>query len=418
MSRPSSSTAKVREAKVRAAKGERRGADRVGVAGRAVSAARGTPAALGYRMPAEWEPHQATWLAWPHEPRDWPGKLAPIPWVYGEVVRHLVPGERVRLLVPDAAGEARARALLGRVGVDPSCVDVMRIPTDRSWTRDFCPLFVRRDRDGDIAMTDWKFNGWAKYPNHKLDDQVPARIEAKLGGRRFVAEVGAQRADGEGGPGRGGRGGGGRRGGGRGDERRVRVVLEGGSIDVDGRGTLLTTEECLLSPIQARNPELSREAVEQALGDYLGVTKVLWLGCGIAGDDTHGHVDDLARFVAPRTVVIAQETNPADVNYAPLAENRERLSGMRNAAGERLEVVPLPMPAPLYFDGVRLPASYANFYIANAAVLVPTFNDPADRQALGILSELFPDRPVVGIHAVDLVWGLGTLHCMTQQQPA
>ena len=355
------------------------------------------PAARGYRMPAEWEAHEATWIAWPHERRDWPGKLAPIPFVTAEVVRHLVPGERVRILVNDAATEVRARVVLGRVGVDFARVDFYRVPTDRSWTRDTCPLFVRRDRDGDVTMTDWKFNGWAKYPNHLRDNAVPARLAKRLHMHRFVPMVPR--------PGAGAGG------------RLRQVVLEGGSIDVDGAGTLLTTEECLLSPVQARNPGLSRDDLQRVLGDALGVRKVLWLGRGIAGDDTHGHIDDLARFVGPRTVVLADEPNAADANHEPLAENRERLAGMTNAAGERLEVVALPMPAPLLFDGVRLPASYANFYIGNAAVLVPTFNDPADRRALGILAELFPDRAVVGIHAVDLVWGLGTLHCMTQQQP-
>ena len=357
-----------------------------------------TPATLGYRMPAEWAPHAATILAWPHEKGDWPGKLAPIPWVYGEVVRHLVTGERVRILLPDAATKARARALLDRVGVDLGQVDLIIIPTDRSWTRDTAPIFVRRERDGDVAATDWKFNGWAKYPNHLRDDAVPARLARKLKVRRFVATaLGA--TDGP-------------------KARARQVVLEGGSIDVDGAGTLLTTEECLLSPVQARNPGLDRADLERALGDYLGVRKVVWLGDGIAGDDTHGHVDDLARFVGPRTVVIAQEPNASDPNHRPLAENRRRLDAATDAAGRRLEVVALPMPAAVMLDGVRLPASYANFYIGNAAVIVPTFNDPADRKALGILGDLFPSRKVVGIHAVDLVWGLGTLHCMTQQEPA
>jgi agmatine deiminase len=374
-----------------------------------------TPAALGFRMPAEWEAHEATWLGWPHSRSDWPGKLTPIPWVYGEVVRLLAPGERVRILVRDAALEAGARRLLGRVGVDLEQVDFFRIPTDRSWTRDTCPLFVRRDRqaepgspsdkagrgggDGgrrpEIALTDWKFNGWAKYPNHRRDDAVPGRLARALGLRRFVPLVTGE-----------------------GSQPRPRqMVLEGGSIDVDGAGTLLTTEECLLDPVQARNPGVPRAELERVLGSHLGIRKVLWLGRGIAGDDTHGHVDDLARFVSPGRVVLATESNPADENYPWLAENRERLEGMSDADGRRLEVVPLPMPAPVRLDGIRLPASYANFYIGNAAVLVPTFNDPADRQALGILGELFPDRRVVGVHAVDLVWGLGTLHCMTQQQP-
>jgi len=360
----------------------------------------GSPGAAGYRMPAEWEPHLGTWIAWPHESRDWPGKLAPIFWVYGEVVRQLAGGERVRILVNDSASQARARGVLERVGVDLSQVDFFKVPTDRSWTRDTCPLFVRRASDGNIALTDWKFNGWAKYANHLRDDAVPRRLAQRLGLPRFVPRVVPDLGRKKGGT------------------VLRQVVLEGGSVDVDGAGTLLTTEECLLSPVQARNPGMSRQQLERVLGDFLGVRQVLWLGQGIAGDDTHGHVDDLARFVGKSTVVIAQEPDATDVNHRPLAENRERLSAMTNASGERLDVVSLPMPAPVVFDGTRLPASYANFYVGNNAVLVPTFNDPADRQALGILAELFPGRKVVGIHAVDLVWGLGTLHCMTQQHPA
>jgi agmatine deiminase len=352
-----------------------------------------TPAALGYRMPAEWEPHAATWLAWPHERGDWPGKLATIPWVYGEVVRHLVGGERVRLLVDDAAAASRARRLLGRVGADLGRVDLFRVRTDRVWTRDYCPLFVRRD-DGAVALTSWRFNGWAKYANHTRDAAVPDHLAARLALPAWKPDADDERG------------------------RRRRVVLEGGSIDVNGRGALLTTEECLLSPVQARNPGLPRAALERVLADHLGARKVLWLGEGIVGDDTHGHVDDLARFVGERTVVLARCDDPADENFARLEDNRRRLERMSDEEGRPLTVVPLPMPAPLFLDGRRLPASYANFYIGNAAVLVPTFNDPADRRALEVLAQLFPSRRVVGIHAVDLVWGLGTLHCMTQQEPA
>jgi len=342
-----------------------------------------TPAALGYRLPAEWEPHAATWLAWPHERSDWPGKLAAIPWVYAEVVRHLVPGERVRILVDDEAAERGARRLLRRAGVDLARAEFFRVRTDRSWTRDYGPLFVRRD-DGDVALTNWKFTGWAKYPNWKRDDAVTDRLARLLGRRQWK-------------PG---------------------VVLEGGAIDVNGRGTLLTTEECLLSPVQARNPGLERADLQRVLHDYLGVRKVLWLGQGIAGDDTHGHVDDLARFVDARTVVAVTEDDPTDANYDRLRENAERLARMTDQDAAPLRVVPLPMPAPLSFDGQRLPASYANFYVANGVVLVPTFNDARDREALATLAELFPGRRVVGIHAVDLVLGLGTLHCLTQQEPA
>jgi agmatine deiminase len=348
----------------------------------------GTPAEHGFRMPAEWEPHVATWIAWPHERADWPGKFEPIPWVYGEVVRALVPGERVRILVEDEAHEQGARELLVRAGVPLTRVDFFCVATNRGWTRDFCPLFVR-DAAGEVALTNWRFNGWAKYENHQLDDAVGEKLAARLGRRGWQPRVAGRR-----------------------------VVLEGGSIDVNGRGALLTTEECLLSPIQARNPELERDELERVLGDYLGARKILWLNEGIVGDDTHGHIDDLARFVDERTVVVAQEEESRDENFDRLRENRERLERMTDQDGRPLRVVPLPMPAPLFLDEQRLPASYANFYIGNAAVLVPTFNDANDRRALTTLAELFPTRRVVGIHAVDLVWGLGTLHCMTQQEPA
>jgi agmatine deiminase len=337
----------------------------------------GTPRSLGYRMPAEWAPHAATWLAWPHNREDWPGKFAPIAWVYCDIVRKLARVERVRILVEDEDLEQDARGKLKRAGADLNAVEFFRGGTDRVWTRDYCPLFVKGPQ-GEVAITNWRFNGWAKYDNWKRDDSVPSALAKRLKMRQWK-------------PG---------------------LVLEGGSIDVNGAGLLLTTEECLLSPVQARNPGLSREQIEQALSDYLGVDKVVWLGRGIAGDDTHGHVDDLARFVSPETVVLVSEPDRSDANYEPLRENREILRRYP------LRVVKVPMPAPVVFNGQRLPASYANFYIANRLVLVPTFNDPADRVALDTLARLFTDREVVGIHALDLVWGLGTLHCMTQQQPA
>jgi agmatine deiminase len=271
-------------------------------------------------------------------------------------------------------------------------VRFFRVPTDRSWTRDTCPLFVS-DAAGRVAMTNWRFNGWAKYANHKKDDAINDRLARRLKMRQWTPTVSV-----------GG--------------RPWRVVLEGGSLDVNGEGTILTTEECLLSPVQARNPGMAREELERVLGEHLGARKVLWLGNGIVGDDTHGHVDDLARFVDARTVVVAAEPDASDANHARLTDNRARLERMTTADGEALRVVTLPMPGPVTLDGVRLPASYANFYVANAVVLVPTFNDPRDREALATLAGLFPSREVVGIHAVDLVWGLGTLHCMTQQQPA
>jgi agmatine deiminase len=346
-----------------------------------------SPAGLGWRMPAEWEPHQATWLAWPHNRRDWPGKFAPVPWVYAEIVRHLHTGEFVHILVNDAKAAAGVGRLLARVGVDPTRVRFFIVPTDRVWTRDYAPIFLI-NAAGEVGFLDWQFNAWAKYDNWQNDDAVPARLGETLGLPSWQPE-------------RGGR----------------RVVLEGGSIDVNGQGLLLTTEECLLSPVQARNPGLTREDLEAVFADYLGVRKTLWLGDGIAGDDTHGHIDDLARFVEANRVVTVVEDNPADPNHAPLQENLRRLRAMTDADGRPLEIVTLPMPAPLFFQKQRLPASYANFYIANEKVLVPTFNDPSDRVALGVLAEQFPGRQVVGIHATDLVWGFGTLHCLTQQQP-
>jgi len=335
-------------------------------------------------MPAEWEPQAATWIGWPHNVSDWPGKFPAIPLVYGEIVRHLARGEVVRILVNSRLHQAQASRILKKVGVDLGRVDFLRVPTNRGWTRDYGPIFVRKEREEGLAIARFHFNAWAKYKDWKKDDKIPERAAKRLQLPLIDAKI----------------------------------VLEGGSIDVNGRGSLLTTEECLLDQkVQTRNPGMSRQALETVFRDTLGVTNTLWLGKGIAGDDTHGHVDDLCRFVNPRTVVLCREDNPKDVNYKPLAENRERLQGMHLEKGAAIEVIDLPMPAPLYFDGVRLPASYANFYIANAAVLVPTFNDPKDRIALGIFAELFPDRPVVGIHAVDLVWGLGTLHCLTQQEP-
>lgn len=335
-----------------------------------------TPRELGFRMPAEWEPHEGTWLAWPRNRADWPGRFAPIPWVYGEIVRRLSRVERVHIIAAHRDEEESARRILKKCGAVMEAVDFVHYPTDRVWTRDFGPIFVR-GVSGEIAITNWKFNGWAKYDNWRKDNAIPARLAKRLKMRQWQ-------------PG---------------------VVLEGGSIDVNGRGLLMTTEECLLSPVQARNPHLNRGQIEQALGDYLGAQKIIWLRNGIAGDDTHGHIDDLARFVNRNTVAIVSESDRSDANYEPLRENLKLLRA------QPLRVVKLPMPRPLIFAGQRLPASYANFYVANKLVLVPTFNDPADRVALSTLARLFPDREVVGIHAVELVWGLGTLHCMTQQQP-
>ncbi|MBI5470931.1 MAG: agmatine deiminase family protein [Ignavibacteriae bacterium] len=361
-----------------------------------------SPASLGFRMPAEWEEHEATWIGWPHNKSDWPGKFSTIPWMFGEIVRKLSAGEIVRIIVNSKDHEASARRVLKHVHADMSQVEFFRFPTNRGWTRDFGPMFVRRDTPEsdverrasslyrEVAVTGFRFNAWAKYSDWKKDQHIHKRGANALGLRLFHPTY-----------------------------KGNNVVLEGGALDVNGCGTLLTTEECLLDQeTQVRNPGFTRHDIEKIFADYLGATNVVWLGKGIAGDDTHGHVDDLCRFVNANTVVLCTEENPMDANYCALQENRDRLDSARLEDGSRLNVVPLPMPTPLFFDDVRVPASYANFYIANACVLVPTFNDVNDRIALGILSELFSDRPVIGIHAVDLVWGLGTLHCLTQQQPA
>lgn len=346
------------------------------------------PNQLGFRMPAEWEPHEATWMAWPHEATDWPAKFETIPWVYGEMVRHLSGAERVRILVNDRDAEEEARRVLKKCHARMEAVEFFHVATDRSWTRDFCPMFVRGE-SGQRGVLNWHFNGWAKYDNSRRDDAVTETLAPQLGLPMWTPFC-----------------------------KGTRVVLEGGSIDVNGAGSILTTEECLLSEIQARNPALRREDVQEIFARYLGAHHTLWLRNGIAGDDTHGHVDDLARFTDARTVVIAAEQDPSEVNFEPLKENLALLREMHDQDDEPLQVETLPMPQPVFFDGQRLPASYANFYIANEVVLVPTFNDANDRVALNQLAELFPDREVIGIGSTDLVLGLGTLHCMTQQQPA
>jgi agmatine deiminase len=351
-----------------------------------------TPRQLGYRMPAEWEPHEATWLAWPHNPEDWPGKFAAIPWLYAEIVRLLAARERVHLIVEDAATERRVKSMLSRAGANLDRVNFHRWPTDRGWTRDSGPIFVRNAK-GRVALTSWRFNGWAKYDDWHLDDKVPGRVTKLLGCPAWQPLVQNQNGT------------------------KHPVVLEGGSIDVDGQGALLTTEECLLSEVQQRNPGLSREKLERVFSDYLGIDQVIWLGRGIAGDDTHGHVDDIARFAGPATIVAAVEPDTSDPNHAPLKENLALLKAARTPGGKQFTVVELPMPRPVVFRGQRLPASYANFYVANGVVLVPTFHDPNDRVALNLLAEVFPDREVIGVHSMDLIWGLGALHCMTQQQP-
>ncbi|RRA50285.1 agmatine/peptidylarginine deiminase [Acidipila sp. EB88] len=347
-------------------------------------------------MPAEWAPHEATWIAWPHNPEDWPGRFQPIPWVYCDIVRALAKVEQVHILVNDAAAEKRVRSLLKRTGAKLAAVHFHQWPTNRIWTRDSGPIFVQNAQQ-EVAITNWHFNAWAKYNDWQLDDALPGRAAELLALPEWQPRV-AMSANGE--------------------AAEHRVVLEGGSIDTNGAGVLLTTEECLLSDVQARNPGLSRAQLEQVFHDYLGIDQVLWLNRGIAGDDTHGHVDDITRFVNERTIVTVVEPNTADENHLPLAENLDRLHAARALDGEPFRIATLPCPAPVVFEGQRLPASYANFYIANGLVLVPTFNDPNDRIALQTLAELFPAHVIQGTHCGDFIWGLGALHCMTQQQPA
>ncbi len=342
---------------------------------------------MSLRMPAEWEPHEATWLAWPHNSRDWPGKLSAIHWVYVEIVRQLASRERVEILIEDDRLYRRVAKMLGDAMLEIHNVRFHRTGTDRSWVRDSGPTFVK---DGDeLQAVCWRFNAWAKYSNWTKDVLVARRVAHEVGCRAVTPERGGER-----------------------------VVLEGGAIDSNGAGLLLTTEECLLSEVQQRNPGLGRDDYEAIFAEFLGVEQVLWLERGIVGDDTHGHVDDLARFVGPRTIAAAVEPDRRDENHAILSANWERLKSLRDRDGQPFELVDLPMPRPLYFRGERLPASYANFYIANGVVLVPVFSDPNDRAALNALAAALPDHEVIPIPAVDLVWGFGTLHCSTQQQPA
>jgi len=345
---------------------------------------------LARRMPAEWERHEATWIAWPHHEPDWPGKLAPIPWVYAEIVRALSEFERVEILCHNDAVAANARLLLSAHGVmdKPEKYRLHIAPNDRVWMRDSAPTGVLR-ADGKVEWINWSFNGWAKYHNYSKDADI-GRVIASITG---LPRTEAKRED-----------------------NGERLVLEGGGIEVNGSGMMLVTEEWLLTDVQVRNPGMSAQDYEEAFAEYLGVTDTIWLGEGAAGDDTHGHIDDIARFASRDTVILAYEQDPSDENHARSVDNLRRL---QTAAQSRpLKTLTIPFPRPVMMNGERLPASYANFYIANGAVLVLTFNDPNDRVALNGIAEAFPGRTVVGIHAVDLVWGLGTLHCLTQQQPA
>ena len=340
-----------------------------------------------FRLSAEWETHEATWIGWPNNKEDWPGKFQPIPWVYGEIVRYISRGEKVRIIVHSKAHQKKAEAVLKSVNADLTNIEFFKLETDRNWLRDAGPQFVKSEK-GKTVLINFKFNAWAKYANYKLDAKIPKMISKELKLERIKSEYNGRE-----------------------------VVLEGGSIDYNGSGTIITTEECLMDDkVQMRNKGFIKNDYENVFNKYLGATNIIWLNKGIAGDDTHGHVDDITRFVNKNTVVTVIEDNPNDANYNNLMENRERLYGARLEDGTKLNVVELPMPTPVIFKRERLPASYANFYISNYAVLVPTFNDTKDRIALGILSELFNNKPVIGIHAVDLVWGLGTLHCLTHEQ--
>lgn len=339
------------------------------------------------RLPAEWEPHKSTIICWPHQKDDWPGKFAPIPWVYVEIVKNIVLGELVRIIVQSQEERKKAQKFLERAHVDLNNVEFIITKTDRGWMRDSSPAFVKNGNE--VQAVKFVFNGWAKYSNWKKDKNIPQTISKVLDLKLIDAEC-----------------------------QNKKVVLEGGAIDSNGCGTLLTTEECLLDEkVQTRNPGFTKKDYEEVFNKYFGVTNVIWLGKGIAGDDTHGHVDDLCRFVNRNTVVLCREKNSAEENYKPLEENFERLQDARLEDGSKLNVVELPMPKLINFEDLRLPASYANFYISNYAVLVPTFNDPTDRIALNTLKEFFNDREVVGVHSVDLVWGLGTLHCLSHEEP-
>jgi agmatine deiminase len=377
-------------------------------------------------MPAEWEPHASTWMAWPHYRGDWPGKFDPIPWVYAEIIRHLGRHERIDLIVNSAASQTTARKVLEKADAPCNNVHFHQWPTNRVWTRDSGCTFVIADArvgtaaiggpverssraveghglsrassankkggalapEVNLAAVTWRFNAWAKYSNYRHDAKIGARMAKAVGANKILPLYG-----------------------------KSHLILEGGSLDVNGRGTLLTTEECLLSQVQQRNPAMNRAAYEKLFSDCLGISNVIWLGSGIAGDDTHGHIDDITRFVSPDTVVTAVESDPGDPNYEPLRDNVRRLREAADQDGKSLAIIELPMPGAVVFERRRLPASYANFYIANGLVLVPVFNDPNDRVALDILADLFPDREIVGIYSGDLIWGFGAMHCMTQQQP-
>ncbi|MGB9664118.1 MAG: agmatine deiminase family protein [Ignavibacteria bacterium] len=344
---------------------------------------------MKFRLPAEWETHESTWIGWPYNKEDWPGKFHPIPYVFAEIVKKLVEGEQVNIIVQNESHKKSAVRILQKVGVDFSQISFITAKTDRNWLRDTAPFFVKDEND-DVIPIRFNFNAWAKYRNFKNDRKIP-QIIAKVISRNLTEA----------------------------NYQNHLVTLEGGAIDTNGKGTLITTEECLLDEkVQTRNPGFTKSDYQKVFEKYFGIKNIIWLKKGIVGDDTHGHIDDVCRFINERTLLLCSEKNPSDENYKILNENKEILQDARLEDGSKVEVIELPMPEPLFYEGQRLPASYANFYISNSYVLVPTFNDLNDRIALGILSELFPDRKVVGIHSVDLVWGLGTIHCLTHEQLA
>jgi agmatine deiminase len=342
---------------------------------------------LKYRLPAEWEPHKSTIICWPHQKEDWPGKFTPIPWIYTEIVKKIIPGELVRIIVQHSKDILNVRRYLEKNHIDLTRIEFIIARTDRGWMRDISPAFIKTDKK--TLGIKFQFNGWAKYSNWKKDKNIPETLSKALNIKLVNAT-----------------------------HKNENVVIEGGAIDSNGKGTLITTEECLLDgKVQVRNPGFTKKDYEEVFRKYLGITNVIWLKKGIVGDDTHGHIDDLCRFVNEYTVVLCREKNSKEENYRILEENFERLKDARLEDGSRLNVMELPMPSPLYFDNIRLPASYANFYISNQSVLVPTFNDSNDRIALNLLSDFFSDRKIIGIHSVDLVWGLGTIHCLTHEEP-
>lgn len=338
-------------------------------------------------MPAEWAPHRATWIAWPHSEEDFAGKLDAVRWAYTEFVKNLSKYEVVEVICADEATKADLLLRLKRTGITENVRAHIKA-YDRTWLRDSAPSMVKHNNKN--LWIKWIFNGWALFDNHLQDQAVPAYVsEASK-----IDHLQALRPDGKG-----------------------NAVLEGGAFDVDGEGSIMVTEQCLLSDVQERNPGLTREGYEELFTKYLGATKTIWLSAGCEGDDTHGHIDDIARFVAPGKVVVASADKSDPAQYQASQENIKRLKNTKDAKGRTLEVTEIPYPAPIYCDGIRLPASYANFYIANNIVLVPTFNDPNDRLVLNTLANLMPQRKVVGIHCVDWILGCGSLHCSTQQEP-